>query len=163
MFVPTHRVTPRLITLNAHIPRIPNTDELLRSNIHVAVVRGYQFGPAFESLVGRLALQGRLHVGAAPDDVVKLLSSDRVDAAILPLSAMADAVEAADLGNRFRSNILTDLPRVRIGFYISTSSLSESDRTVLRKAITRAVNTGEYQRLMRRHYPSWSLPDVTSD
>ncbi len=162
-FVPTHQVRPMLISLYATGFAAESIDQLLRSRQHVAVVRGYDFGASYRSAVDELARQGRLHSVTDPDAVAVLLQSGAVQSALLPPSAFADAAEKHRLAARLKLRALPELPRVRIGFYLSTLLLDDADRILLHEAIRKAVAGGAYAAAMRKHYPLWALEDVHSN
>lgn len=163
LFVATHQARPMLISLDAGQSAIGSIGELLRTRLHVAVVRSYDFGTAYRSAVNELDRQGRLHSVTDPQAVADLLRSGGAHAALLPPSAFADAAELNQLAPRLQLRALPELPRVRIGFYLSISSLDDADRIILQQAIRKAVATGAYADAMRRHYPRWALEDVRSN
>lgn len=162
-FVPTHRLKLAFVTLDAKLPLLYSTSELRTSALHIGVVRGYHFGPAYANLVKHLRHHGKLHEVADPAGIVNLLATRRIDAAIVPLSALADAMEDARMGQLILSTTLADMAPVQIGFYLSSSSMSLADRTILRAAFRRTAQDGGYRRFMQRHYPAWSLADIVTD
>lgn len=162
-FVPTHRVRPMLISLDQGYPAIASTADLLRTRLHIGVVRGYSFGTAYRHMADELARQGRLHVVADPQAIARLLQAGHIQAAVLPPAAFADAGEASRLAARLQLGALADLPRVRIGFYLSTAMLEATERAALREAMRQAVASDAYAAAMRRHYPPWALQDVTPE
>ncbi|MTW10031.1 transporter substrate-binding domain-containing protein [Pseudoduganella eburnea] len=162
-FVATHQVRPMLISLDPSQPAVGSIDELLRTRLHVAVVRSYDFGMAYRNAVGELKRQGRLHSVTDPQAVAALLESGGVHTALLPPSAFADAAELNQLAPRLQTRALPEMPHMRIGFYLSTSSLDDADRLLLQEAIRKAVASGAYADAMRRHYPRWALADVRSN
>lgn len=159
-FVPTHQVRPMLISLDRSLPPIATSGDLLRTRLHVGVVRSYSFGPAYHAMVEELERQDRLHVVADPQAIAKLLQAGHIQAAVLPPAAFADAGETSQLAKRLQLRQLADLPRVRIGFYLSRKALLEAERTALAEAMGQAVAGDAYGHAMRRHYPSWAMRDV---
>ena len=162
-FIPTHQVRPMLLTLDRNLPAIATTTELLQAGLRVGVVRGYDFGPAYRALVDGLQRQGRLQAAADPHAIASLLRNGRIQAALLPPAAFADAGEAQQLARRLQWRELGDLPRVPIGFYLSTTVLDDADRAILHEAIRQAVAGDAYARAMRQHYPPWALQDVSGN
>ena len=159
-FIPTHRVTPHLLTLHSDLSGIGSIQDIIKARLHVGVVRGYQFGPEYSQFVALLAKHNLLHELPDPDAVIKLLVADHIQATVLPLSAIADAAESKGVGPRLQAKTLPDFPQVRIGIYISSDTVSSDDYALLANAIRRRVAQGEYERLMRLHYPAWALKGV---
>lgn len=160
-FIPTHRTTPQLLSLRRDLSGIGSAADLIKARLHVGVVRGYQFGPEYSQFVAQLARANLLHEVPDPDTIIKLLAADRIQATVLPLTAIADAAESKGVSERLNASELPDFPPVRIGIYISNDTVTPADRDLLERAIRRRVAQGDYERLMRLHYPAWSLKGVT--
>lgn len=159
-FIPTHRTTPQLLSLRSDLSGIDSVHDLIKARMHVGVVRGYQFGPEYSQFVAELARHNLLHEVPDPDAIIKLLAADRIQATVLPLTAIADAAESKGMGEQLSARTLPDFPPVRIGIYISNDTVTPADLDLLERAIRRRVAQGEYERLMRLHYPAWSLKGV---
>lgn len=159
-FIPTHHTTPQLLSLRKDLSDIHSISDLIQARLHVGVVRGYQFGPEYSNFVALLAQHNLLHEVPDPDTIIKLLEADRIQVTVLPLTAIADAAESKGVGERLHASTLPDFPQVRIGIYISNDTVTPKDREILERAIQRRVAQGDYERLMRLHYPAWSLKGV---
>lgn len=156
-FIQTHRVRPMLLTLATPPAAVASTADLLGANLHVGAVRSYDFGPAYRALIDDLISRDRLHLVPDPESIARLLHQGRIQAAVLPPSAFADAGEAYLLAGRLQWRELADLPYVRVGFYLSNQVLPDTGRSLLLEALRRAVADDAYRSAMRRHYPSWAL------
>lgn len=159
-FVPTHRVTPQLLTLNAPLSAVHDGRELVSAGLRVGVVRGYQYGEHYQQLKGQLAQQGLLDEVADPETIVKMLKAGRIKATILPLTALADAAENLGVGKDVRAVSLTELPVVQVGIYFSRATVTTEDFTIIERSIRRLIQCGAYEQDMRRHYPAWALKGV---
>jgi polar amino acid transport system substrate-binding protein len=160
LFVPTHRVRPMLITLDRARIDLASAADLLRLGLHVGVVHSYDFGAAYREMVAELARRNKLHTVADPGGIARLLRTGRIEAAVLPPTAFADAGEIHQLADRIRLRALPELAQVRVGFYLSRTVLDGADRTLLQEAMRQAIAGGAYARAMRQHYPPWALQDV---
>lgn len=159
-FVPTHRVTPQLLTLDAKLPAIRDSNALLNARLRVGVVRGYQYGQQYQHIKAQLAQRGLLDEVANPETIIKMLQAGRIQATILPLTALADAAENMGVGKDLRAASLAELPQVRAGIYFSRDTVPDQAFSALDQTIRRLVQRGDYDRFMRQHYPAWSLKGV---
>jgi polar amino acid transport system substrate-binding protein len=119
---------------------------LAQPKIRVALVRGYDYGPAYQELSRALAEQKRLFLEPDALSVARLLDAGMADATVLPSTAVAGAI-ATDtridaLQDRLRIEPLDELPWSRGGIYVSSKSLSEADRATLEKMLEGAARSG---------------------
>ena len=162
VFVPLIYSRATLISATADRPAIKSAQELLdRRELKVGVVRGFDFGPAYQSLVKDLTEQGRLVQEVDAVSVARLLQSGAVDLTIMAPSIFVGAVQGdpkfAKLLARLRNEPIDELPWGDSGVYISKHSMSEADTNVLRDALERATKSGAVWKAFQRYYPANAL------
>lgn len=157
LFVPIVEARASLISLSG--PRTPITSigELLaRTDIRVAVVRGYDYGDAYQALLKSLARQGRLLTEASPTSVARLINADIADVTIMPAATFAAGLEGDarfdGMAARLRIEPLEELQWIRTGIYLSKTSLTANDRKLLEEAITASVKSGVWWEGLKRYY-----------
>lgn len=162
-FVPL--VQSRAVTVGIAAGREPvrSLAELLGRNnkLRVAVVRGYDFGPAYRDAVERLREQGRLVVEQDPLGVARALQAGMAEISVLTPSILFGVLDAdprlQGLRQRLRVEPLDELPWSEAGFYLSRQSLNEADRQRLRQMLEQARDGGAVWRALLEHYPPGSM------
>ncbi|MGW8392019.1 substrate-binding periplasmic protein [Pseudoduganella sp. HUAS MS19] len=146
IFVPMvgHRAV--LISLQSPRPQIANAQDLLdRRDLRVAIVRGYDYGEAYQAIVRELARQGRLFTEVEPGAIARLLHVGAVDITIMGPTILAGAInrEARVNGmlDRLRMEPIPELPWQQTGVYVSRTSLNPDDRAVLLELLERAAKS----------------------
>ncbi|MCE3261500.1 MAG: hypothetical protein K0R43_579 [Pseudoduganella sp.] len=146
IFVPMAGHRAMLISLHSPRPQIINGQDLLeRRDLRVAVVRGYDYGEAYQSLVRELARQGRLFVEVDPTAIARLLHVGAVDLTIMGPTILAGAINreprVQGMLERLRLEALPELPWQQTGVYVSRHSLTPDDRAVLLELLERAAKS----------------------
>lgn len=162
LFVPLIFARATLISLRSERPAISSLDELLaRKDLRVALVRGFDYGDAYRSLVTELREQRRLSLEVDALAVARSLSSGMSDLTIMAPSILVGAISAEPryqgLLERLRYEPVEELPWSDSGAYLSRTSLSESDREALRELLERSARTGAVWKAFQRNYPAGSL------
>lgn len=160
-FVPLVQSRATLISLASERAAIRNAQELLdRPGLKVGLVRGFDFGGAYQNIVKELTRQGRVVLDVDAAGVAKLLQSGAVDLTIMAPSILYGAVQAdpklAGIAERLRVEPIEELPWNDSGAYIS-KALSEADRTALRELLERAGKSGAVWKAFLRFYPPQTL------
>ena len=126
------------------------------STLKVALVRGFDYGPAYQDLVTSLAKQGRLIMDVDALSVARLLKAGSAHATIMASTILAGAIQdderVRDLLDRLRIEPLDELPWGTSGVYISNSSLTPQDRAALLEALERAARSGDVWKAFLRYY-----------
>lgn len=156
-FVALIQNRPMLISLQATRPAIASVRELLsQSTGTVALVRGFDYGPAYQELVSKLGQQGRLVLEVDALSIARLLKSGLVDATIMAPSILAGAVRdderVRDLLDKLRIEALEELPWGSSGVYLSNTALAAQDKAVLQDALERAAKSGVVWKEFQRYY-----------
>ncbi|WP_256077237.1 ABC transporter substrate-binding protein [Massilia sp. YIM B04103] len=163
-FIPMigHRAT--LITLPSERPPIRNAQELLEKHeLRVAVVRGFDYGEQYQSIVRELTRQGRLFLEVDANAVARLMNVGSVDVTIMGPTILAAAIRreprVQGLMEKLRIEPIPELPWGHSGVYYSRRSLNAEDQAVLRELLEKAARSGVvYEGFQRYH-----RPDVMSE
>ena len=168
VFVPLIQSRAALVTLDRGVehPPLPELQSLAqlqqRHELRLAVVRGYDYGEAYLSLLTTMAAQGRLQQAADPISLVRML-----DAGIADLAIVAPTIVTGAL--RGDARLKAWLPRVQVttvdelswgesGVYLSNhSKLGAVDRHALETALVQLAKSGAAWREFQRYYPEDSL------
>jgi len=157
IFVPMvgHRAV--LISLQSQRPQITNAQDLLdRRDLRVAIVRGYDYGDAYQAIVRELARQGRLFTEVDPSAVARLLYVGAVDITIMGPTILAGAINRETRVNgmldRLRMEAIPELPWQQTGVYVSRSSLNPDDRAVLLELLERAAKSNVVMEGFQRYH-----------
>lgn len=158
VFVPLIQNRAMLISLQSNRASIASAQDLLdQSNLKVAVVRGFDYGPAYQELVAALEKQGRVIMEVDGLSVARLLKAGTVDATIMAPSIVAGAMQdderVRDLITSLRFESLRELPWGTSGAYISNRSLSAEDKAALQAALERAARSGVVWKGFQQYYP----------
>ncbi len=158
VFVPLIQNRAMLISLQSNRAPIGSAQELLeQSKLQIALVRGFDYGPAYQELVAALEKQGRLILEVDGLSVARLLKAGTVDATIMAPSIVAGAMQdderVRDLIPSLRFESLRELPWGTSGAYISNRSLSAEDKAALQVALERAARSGVVWKGFQQYYP----------
>jgi len=159
-FVALVQSRPTLLSLQSSRPSIKSLLELQEhSKLKVALVRGFDYGPAYQELVNVLGKQGRLILDVDALSVARLLKAGTADATIMAPTildgAMQDDERVRALRERLRIEPLEELPWGYSGVYLSHTALTAQDREVLKDALERVARSGEvWKAFLRYHSPA---------
>lgn len=164
LFIPMigHRAT--LISLAGPRAPVASAAELLeRRELRVAVVRGFDFGPAYGAMLKELEHQGRLFTEVDVTAVARLLQAGATDLTIMGPTTLAGTIAREPRLNgmleRLRIEPIAELPWGVSGAYLSRTALSEADRRVLRELLERAARGGAVLEGFQRHHRADLLKD----
>lgn len=162
VFVPLIYSRATLISVAADRPALRSAKELLEhTELKVGVVRGFDFGPAYQELVQELARQGRLVQDVDAVSIARLMQSGAVDLTIMAPSILVGAIQGEPktdgLLEKLRYEPIDELPWGESGAYISRSALLESEQKALRMLLERSVATGAVWKAFQRYYPASAL------
>ena len=147
LFVPLVASRASLITREKGQAPLASMAQLLEARtLRVALVRGYDYGPAYLELSRQLASQHRLYLEPDAISVARLLAGGMADATILPTTAVVGAIatdaRVAGLQGHLRFEALDELPWSKGGIYISNKSLPAPDRAALELMLDEAARSG---------------------
>lgn len=157
VFVPMvgHRAV--LISLQSPRPQISNAQDLLdRRDLRVAVVRGFDYGDAYQAMVRELARQGRLFTEVDATAVARLLHVGAVDMTIMGPTILAGAINRETRVNgmldRLRMEPIPELPWQQTGVYVSRNALTPDDRAALLELLERAAKSNVVMEGFQRYH-----------
>jgi polar amino acid transport system substrate-binding protein len=158
-FVPMLETRPYLVSVIGKRSPVASMAHLLeRRELRVALVRGFDYGPAYLDMSKKLGTQGRLILESSPANVLRLLRDGLADVAILTPIGVYGAIKTEprieDLDNRIRLEPLPEMPWIKSGVYLSNKSLNPADRATLEKGIAAAVRAGALIQAYKRTYPA---------
>lgn len=161
-FVPLIQVRASLLTLSRELPAPRSLTELLaQPDFKLAVVRGFSFGPAYDSAVATLREQKRLAEEADIAGAARALRRGLAQATIMMpatfVSTLNSEADLAPLLKQLRSEPLEELGWSESGVYLSRQRLDDADRRTLRQAFGHAVKAGRVWQLFNDSYPPGSL------
>jgi polar amino acid transport system substrate-binding protein len=164
VFVPMVGHRAMLISLQSARPPITNAQDLLdRRDLRVAVVRGYDYGDAYQALLRDLSRQGRLFTEVDPTAVARLMLMGAVDMTIMGPTIMAGSINREPRLNgmldRLRLESIPELPWQQSGVYVSRSSLSPDDRATLLELLERAAKSNVVMEGFQRYH----RPEILSE
>lgn len=162
VFVPLIFSRATLISMASDRPAIRSAKELLdRRELKVAVVRGFDFGPAYQSLLQELMAQGRVVQDVDALSVARLMQVGAVDLTIMAPSIFMGAIQGEGktegLLEKLRYEPIDELPWGDSGAYISKTSLSEGDQKALKSLLERSTTSVAVWKAFQRYYPSKAL------
>lgn len=164
VFVPMigHRAT--LVSLTGTRAPITNAQGLLdRTDLRVAVVRGYDFGEEYQALVRELAKQGRLFQEVDTVAIARLMQAGAIDVTIMGPTTFAGAVvrepRLAPLAERLRIEPIPELPWTFSGAYVSHRSLTAADQAALRELLENLARSPAVLEAFQRHHQPGILAD----
>jgi polar amino acid transport system substrate-binding protein len=163
-YVPMVGTRATLISIDPKRAPVGSLAELLkRKELRVALVRGYDFGEAYQMLVQKLGEQNRLILESSSTKVARLINEGIADVTIMTSVGMAGTVfmdeRLKGMMEKLRVEPLEELPWSDTGVYISKTTVSVEDREVLEKIITTVTRKKTLWDAYRRHYP----PNVLSE
>ncbi|GGC96088.1 substrate-binding periplasmic protein [Undibacterium terreum] len=162
IFVPLIFGRAMVISLASDRAPIRSAQDLLdRRDLKVALVRGFDFGDAYQKLVKELSSQGRVFLDTDVVSVARLMQSGNADVTIMAPSILAGAIQAEPrtpgLLEKLRYEPIDELPWSDSGAYISRTSLNETDRNALRELLERSAKSGAIWNAFQRYYPAGVL------
>lgn len=146
-FIPLVATRASLVSVEKGQAPLRSMAELLaQPAIRVALVRGYDYGPAYQQLSQALAEQKRLVLEPDVLSVARVLHAGMADVTILPSTAVVGAIvtdaRIDGLKHRLRFEPLDELPWSKGGIYLSSKSLSAADHATLEKMLQSAARSG---------------------
>ena len=156
-FIPLVHNRAMLISLQSGRAPIKSVQELLDTpGFKVALVRGFDYGAAYQDLITTLGQQARLIMEVDAVSVARLLKSGAADATIMAPSILAGALQdderVRDLIDKLQFEPLRELPWGNSGVYLSNSALSPQDKATLRTALERAARSGVVWKGFQQYY-----------
>lgn len=156
-FIPLIKSRATVISIAADQAAITSAQDILqRKDLRLVLVRGFDFGPAYRSLVAEMTLHGRVILEADVVSVARMLKLSNnyitIMAPSIIVGAIKDDARVQDLQDKFKFEPIEELSWGEAGIYISNTSLDKADRDYLQNALTRAVKSGVAWQSYIRYY-----------
>jgi polar amino acid transport system substrate-binding protein len=158
-YVPMVATRATLISIDPKRAPVGSIAELLkRKELRVALVRGYDFGDAYQMLVQKLGEQNRLIFEASSTKVARLINEGMADVTIMTSVGMAGTIYMDDrlkgMMEKLRVEALDELPWSDTGAYISKTTISENDREILERIVITVSKKKTLWDAYKRLYPA---------
>lgn len=166
VFVPIVEARPMVISLQGErAPVLSMTDLAARRELRIALVRGYDYGEAYQSMIKAATAQGRLYMEPDVNTVARLIAAKMADVTIMPAGTFIGGLQGdprvEGISSKLRIETLDDLEWIESGIYLSRQSLGEADRALLEQALTASVKTGAWWAALKKYYPPGVLHNNT--
>lgn len=163
-FVPLTSVRAQLISVDPTHAPVHSMKELEgRRELKLALLRGYDYGDAYQALIAELKKQGRLSLEPDPVSIARLMQSGGADATIMTAPIFSGAVQMdarfKGLQAKLRYESLEDLPWTDSGAYVSKTSLNAEDRTALLALLEHVAKSGALWASIKNYEQTESLKD----
>lgn len=161
-FVPLIQSRAMIITLHGGRSLPTSLKALLQATeLRVVVVRGFDFGDAYQVLVKELTRQGRLRLEADPVSVARVLDAGGADLTLMAPSILVSALHADErvshLLGRLRLGAVEELGWNDSGIYLSRAALNDGDRRLLQESLDQAARSGLVWKLFKQFYPAGTM------
>lgn len=156
-FVPLIHSRALLLSIPSKRQAIGSVRELLaHPELKVALVRGFDYGQAYQDMAAALSKQGRLILEVDALSVARLLKAGTVDATFMGATILAGSVRGdervRDVVDGLRIEALEEIPWGSSGVYISNTSLSPADKAAVQGALERAARSGDVWKSFQHYY-----------
>ncbi|WP_157314786.1 hypothetical protein [Chitinibacter sp. GC72] len=156
-FIPIVKSRIALITYgSAHTDPI---NAMERGELKINIVRGAPYASsAYIELIQRLRQQGALEDVAEPNIIARKLQAGRIHAAIMPPTTFYQAMLENRLDPKLvQITLLTQIPPVLAGAYLSKTRLVPADHALLHTALSRQFQSPAFWQQYKNTYPDWIL------
>ncbi|WP_395009654.1 hypothetical protein [Undibacterium sp.] len=160
-FIPLIQLRATLISVEDKHPAIQNAKDLIsRHKLRLVVVRGYDYGPIYQSIVEEMKALGRLAVETDPISAGRMMQNNSNYVTIMAPTLFSGVVQTEEILKNLRGKLrfdkLDDLPWNESGIYISKTSLNPSDQQYLKTQFEKYASTDA----IWKSYLSYYSPEV---
>jgi polar amino acid transport system substrate-binding protein len=169
-FVPMFRTQWTLISVGVKDPPTSIDELVARPGLALYVVRGFNYGPKYMSMLEKLEKKKKVEYMKEPDTIVRMMEKGRVAYTFLPsttfVGAMEDAGVKKNLGPKVRYTIVKELSSSINGMYLS-KKMSPQDRAAVKALLIQIRNDKSIFTLLRKEFTekemSSSMPLLKED
>jgi polar amino acid transport system substrate-binding protein len=134
-FVPVFKYRALLVGVKPMETTVQSVDALLsQTDLRIAVVRGFDYGPAYRKLL-EPGMAARVQYANDLNDLMRRLQAKIADVTILPYSSAYNTIMEDPRLSGFDAQLsisaLDDIPWQDAGFYVSKRTLPMADQTIL--------------------------------
>jgi polar amino acid transport system substrate-binding protein len=157
-FIPIIQARATVISIDPRHEPIRSLAQLKGTALRVAVVRGFDYGEAYQQFLRDAAPGGRLFVEADPVAVARLLQAGFADVAVMTPTILAGAIvgdkRLTGMLERLRIEPVEELVWGDTGIYLSKAALSEADRQQLERSLSALARSPAVWASYKRYYPA---------
>lgn len=135
-----------LVSLRAQPLNLGSREAILASGLTFSFIRGHDYGPKTEELIGALSALGRVILTKDPNSMLRVLMAGRVNGAIVQGSTITVDSHNLNLDEQLVGIAIEDLGWASGGLYMS-KSLPPEDRQLLARTFAQLNEEGFYARL----------------
>lgn len=162
VFVPIVEARPMVISLQGeHAPIHSMLELAARRDLRIALVRGYDYGEAYQDMIKAATAQGHLYMEPDVNSVARLIAGKMADVTIMPAVTFIGGLQGdrrvEGIATMLRIEALDDLEWIETGIYLSRKSLGEADRALLEQALIASVKSGAWWAALKKYYPPGAL------
>lgn len=138
-FIALIKSRPNLISLQSERAPMTSLLQLIDTpNIRVALVRGFDYGTAYQQLINTLSKLGRLVLEPDVVSVARVLKSGYCQATIMTPALFFGSIQndarVSDMIGKLRFEAIDELPWGESGVYLSNKSMSSADMEHMKKS-----------------------------
>lgn len=157
IFIPLIYTRATLVSFANTRPVIKSMQDLLEQrHLRVALVRGYDYGPAYLSMMEELGKQNRLIMEADALSVARMLKAGAADVSIMApyifFGTVQNDARVEDMLNKIRYEAIPELSWGESGMYLSKKTLSNGDRMALQHLLDKVVRSGAVWKGFQHYY-----------
>lgn len=157
-FVHLIKVRATVISVQGqHLPIQSIQDLYQRKTMRFLLVRGYDYGVSYQAILAELSKQGRVSFEPDPLSVARGMKANPSYATIMAPTIFAGIVLTESLATglleKVRFDPLDELAWTESGIYISKTSLSVADQSILKLAMEKIAHTDVVWRAYQHYYP----------
>jgi polar amino acid transport system substrate-binding protein len=163
-FVPLVRSRAALISLDPQHALFTSMQDLIaRTDVRVVLVRGFDYGTAYQQLIQTLTQQNRLVLEADTASVARLLKANpsyvTIMSSTILLGAIPEDPRLTGLTEKLRFDALEDLPWGESGAYISNTTLKPDEVAQIAQSLRRQAESGSIWKSFQTYYAPAVLKD----
>lgn len=157
-FVPLVQLRAAVISIADQQSYIRTVQDLyLREALRLVVVRGYDYGPGYQTILDVMGRSGRLIVEADPVSAARTMLINPHYVTIMAPTLLSGVVQTEamlkSLNGKLRFDPLDELPWTASGLYISNRSLTSSDQEYLKAQLNKYAATDAVWKSYVKLYP----------
>jgi polar amino acid transport system substrate-binding protein len=124
---------------------------LARPGLSLGTVRGFTLDAPLQAVAQQFQSQGRLELAPDYENLASRLRAGRIPAALIPSTIHAKLLADDAFGAPVFSIDIEESEPLELGMYLSLSTLTEAERTLLVHQLHLLVQAGEVRRIYARH------------
>jgi polar amino acid transport system substrate-binding protein len=159
LFIPLIQLRATLISIAGQYAAMQNMNEMLKNKgLRLAIVRGYDYGPAYQTIVSKFTEHGRIVVEPDAVSVARTMRNDTRTVTIMAATIFSGIVQnesvIADLKAKVHYEHLNEISWTESGIYISKISLPIPDQVILKMHMENVAKTDLVWKAYQHYYPN---------